>query len=126
MSGGYFDCACCDTIEMGSDDDDTALCDTCKALGCGEDGCDPCCSHCLVDGSQGIYVPLRFACDYDVTQWGISEDDVTILRAGPDNPDYWDTWSNILDRTEAQFDGYTWVLEQDGDLFAKAIGKVQS
>lgn len=74
---------------------------------------------CLVDGAAGIYVPLRFACAYDMAAWNVREEQADILRAGPNHKHYWDAWEDVL--REAFFideKGKRWTLGQDSDLFA--------
>lgn len=117
---GYFRCACCGMDEMGSDDQETALCDNCAICACGEEGDDPQCRTLLIDGAEGIYVPQRFAHEFSAHWYGVTKEDRDILKAGPDHDLYWDAWDSAL--FEAWFyDAKTfkvWRLEQDGDLFA--------
>lgn len=122
MSGGYFDCACCGTVDMSSDEE-TTMCEACTLCDCSEDS--PSCRELLVDGSHGIYVPRAFATNFNMSDWGVDVDTVTILLAGPDHADYWEAWSDVEGRTEATFDGKRWVLEQDGDLWARCVGAAQ-
>ena len=74
-------------------------------------------THCLVDGLYGHHVPQRFAAGYNMEQWGVKPEDAAILIAGPDHPEYDDTWDEVL-RT-AKRNGY--CLSQDGDLFAVKV-----
>lgn len=121
MSRGYFDCACCNAIVCGGVED-SDLCDVCLFKGCDEEGGDPCCRECILDGSRGIYLPSQFASEADMTRWGVAYDDVTVLRAGPDHEHYWEVWGSVLDTAEfTDPDGSRWCLEQDGDLFAVCI-----
>ena len=77
---------------------------------------------CLVDSARGSYVPQAFIELYDKAAWHVSSADAEILRAGPDHPDYWDTWDNVLNCAHyVAHDGRTFTLYQDGDLFAVAI-----
>ena len=74
---------------------------------------------CIVDGCFGIYVPQRFARNYDPAAWGIKPEDAAILLAGPDEDYYWETWDDVLNYARHRDEkGQEWSLEQDGDLFA--------
>ena len=73
--------------------------------------------ECLLDGHRGIYIPQNFAENHGEA-WGVSEEDRSILLAGPDHEFYWDTWSDVLDTATLQYNGKTWHLHQDSDLFA--------
>ena len=78
--------------------------------------------ECIIDGHHGIYIPKSFMECYDAKEWRISKEDEEILLAGPDNEEYWETWSEVL--FEAQYTDkdadVTWCLHQgeSGDLFA--------
>ena len=117
---GYYDCECCGTTDIGEDGD--TLCDVCTHLGCGEDGDSTNCKVLILDGARGIYIPQDFAKNYDPAAWGVSKEDVGILLAGPDHEFYWDAWDNVEGRCEHKDrEGVSWVLCQDGDLWAQAI-----
>ena len=136
---GYRDCVCCGVDYMApSDVDDRdvggplaseSLCEVCAYMHCGEEGDSPECTICLIDGQMGIYVPQAFARRYlmNAGDWGVSAEDRAILLAGPDAPDYWETWDDVLNRSEFRKEiarRYSpivehWQLEQDGDLFAR-------
>lgn len=78
--------------------------------------------ECLVDGAHGSYVPQVFAETCTPSAWGVTGADVETLLAGPDHPDYWEVWDDVL--LYAQYpadDGRTFTLHQDGDLFAVAV-----
>ena len=76
---------------------------------------------CLINSAHGMYVPQTFIRLYRAAAWGIENSDAEILRAGPDHPDYWDTWDNVLNCAHyVAHDGRTFTLYQDGDLFAVA------
>lgn len=76
---------------------------------------------CLVDGARGAYVPQTFVELYDAAAWGITPEDVDILRAGPDHADYWETWDSVLQSAGyTSDDGRIYSLYQDGDLFVIA------
>jgi len=78
--------------------------------------------ECMLDSARGIYIPQNFAECYNMEEWGISKEDEKILLDGPDNEEYWETWSEVL--FEAQYTDkdadVTWCLHQgeSGDLFA--------
>ncbi len=72
----------------------------------------------LLDGNRGIYLPVGFieyVWDNDRDSWhGIDEDTAEIVRDGPEHPDYWECWEEILNN--ATWCGH-WRLEHDDDLF---------
>lgn len=78
--------------------------------------------HCIIDGSQGIYIPKQFAdclaydCVKDIEKF---EDDLNICK-NPDHEYYWEAWENILDNMQIDLmgNGVFYSLYQDGDLFA--------
>jgi hypothetical protein len=72
----------------------------------------------LVDGNQGIYVPQRFAINYDMAQWNVKSDVKEVLNAGPDHEEYWEEWEDVLNNASYTKDGNKWTLYQDGDLWA--------
>ena len=115
---GYFDCMWCGTGDMG----EGPLCDVCTFVGCSEEGDSPDCTQCIVDGAHGVYVPRAFATNFSMTDWHVKEEDVTILLAGPENDEYWETWDYVSGGAYfVDAKGVRWELEQDGDLFARAV-----
>lgn len=75
--------------------------------------------HLLVPDAAGIYVPLRFVENYDLSTWnGIDQEDVATIKQGPDQEGYWDAWTNILTSATYSNGGYQYHLHQDGDLWA--------
>jgi len=72
----------------------------------------------LLSGSHGIYIPTRFANDFQ--RWdNIDQDDLDTVKLGPDAEGYWDSWTRILDNaTYTDKDGNVWRLWQEGDLFS--------
>ena len=73
----------------------------------------------LLDDCRGIYIPRDFAINFDIEEWGISEEDAKILLAGPDHELYWEAWDDVLRSAEyTDPNGKIWYLMQDGDLFA--------
>lgn len=74
------------------------------------------------DSARGIYIPQHFA-ETASDQWdNVTDEDRAVLRAGPEHPQYWDAWSDVLDNATytvtADGETYTWRLWQNGDLFA--------
>lgn len=71
----------------------------------------------LVSDSQGIYIPATFVHDYDLADFGFTEEEVKGYNetlSNPDNEEYWDAWDEVLDRAVTK-DGAT--LMQNGDLW---------
>ena len=64
-----------------------------------------------VDGSRGIYVPKFFAENYPEWCEGNEEE---ILRAGPEHPEYWDAWADVL---YSEHEGKYLSQGESGDLF---------
>lgn len=78
----------------------------------------------LIDGFHGVCVPQAFAEAYNLHDWGISTEDINVLLAGPEHPDYWDVWDLVLyNASFTDEDGTVWTLYQDGDLFAVESGE---
>lgn len=75
---------------------------------------------CISD-SHGIYVPRRFA-ELFGDRANLPEDDLAILKAGPEHEHYWETWEAVLDRVTLTEDGITYRLWQDGDLWVVPVG----
>lgn len=78
----------------------------------------------LVSDWHGVYIPQRFAEDYDMDQWNIKDYDAEILRSGPNesNESYWYVWDNVIDNAEyTDENGNVWRLTQDGDLWAYCV-----
>ena len=124
---GYYECACCGMDEMGSDEIETNLCDRCRACGCGEEGDDPSCRECIIDGASGIYVPQRFAREYAAHWYGIAREDREILLSGPEHEHYWEAWDAVLNDAWYYNDKthQVWRLEQDDDLFAWVEAEIE-
>jgi len=76
----------------------------------------------LVSDRHGQYIPQIFAQQYGHSElWNIEKDDMVVLLEGPDNPDYWEAWDQVLMRTTyTDKNGVKWWLWQDGDLFAES------
>ena len=72
--------------------------------------------------SMGRYIPKIFAESISLDKcflFGIEEEDLNILRSGPDDDLYWDTWDQILNNGKVYLKetGQTFTLYQDGDLW---------
>ena len=77
---------------------------------------------CLLSSAHGQYIPQAFIKAYTPEKWGVTDDEAEILRAGPEHPDYWDAWDDVLHCAwHTAEDGRTFALYQDGDLFAVAV-----
>lgn len=72
---------------------------------------------CIVDGQHGIYVPYRFAVLSSADDM-LTEEQREILMEGPDHPEYWDVWDEIVGHVVVKRGDSYWRLEQDeGDVF---------
>ena len=73
----------------------------------------------ILSDSRGIYIPKGFAEGCYPEKWGVSQEDIDILLAGPDHEHYWETWDRVLQNAERKMDdGRTFRLYQDGDCWA--------
>lgn len=73
----------------------------------------------LISDSWGIYIPQLFARNFGSF---ICRDDETILIAGPEHAEYWETWDYVLRNTVIKDDkGTRYNLFQDNDLWAIPI-----
>ena len=71
----------------------------------------------LITDASGVYIPQRFAEDFDLSLFGIAEDDADIALLSCTEPGgewYWEAWDAILDKAKTAEGGY---LYQDGDLW---------
>ena len=73
----------------------------------------------LLDSARGVYIPANFVKCYNPSAWHVSQYDAQVLMQDMEDPEYWDSWENVLD-TAYFIDkaGNKWLLYQDGDLFA--------
>jgi hypothetical protein len=79
---------------------------------------------CLLDSSQGVYIPQSFAKAYAESWAHLDRQDIDILVQGPDHEFYWETWDYVMRNAEfVDDDGKVWYLDQDGDLFAYCLSK---
>jgi hypothetical protein len=71
----------------------------------------------LITDASGVYIPQRFAEGFDLSLFGIAEDDADIALLSCTEPGgewYWEAWDAILDKAKTAEGGY---LYQDGDLW---------
>lgn len=126
-NSGYFDCVCCGEIDIASDTEKAALCDTCVSLECSPDGESPECRELFLCDSRGVYIPQDA---WQCIDWSKLIDPPKYdpwvgeaLEAGPDHESYWDAWSEVTDSPigDVERNGvrYTVYLEPDGDLFVR-------
>lgn len=70
------------------------------------------------DSARGIYIPQYFAESVYRTKCDTPDEDLDLLAQGPEQDDYWDIWSDVLDSCVlTDSDGIEWTLHQDGDLW---------
>lgn len=73
----------------------------------------------LFEDRRGVYIPQHFAEEIKHHLFSnVSDEQIEILRKGPDEELYWDTWSEVLDNAEYLDEhGNIWMLYQDGDVW---------
>jgi hypothetical protein len=76
----------------------------------------------FANDARGIYIPQHFAESISLDKCdliGISQEDMDILKAGPDAEWYWETWDDVLSngKVRVKENGQTFNLWQDGDLW---------
>lgn len=72
----------------------------------------------ILTDARGVFIPRDFVTLFDLTTWqGINPDWLPDLSA-PSNEGYWVSWELVLNHATFQDKGQTWLLMQDGDLFA--------
>lgn len=76
----------------------------------------------LIDENRGIYIPQHFVKKFNLEDWNLtdSDDDIQVLKKGPEHEFYWEAWENVLDKA-TYFDDDTqfeYKLHQDGSLYA--------
>lgn len=77
------------------------------------------------DGSRGIYIPQHFAGSVVREKvFGVTEEDWSILEAGPDHELYWEAWNDVIDNATIETDGMVYCLFQDGDLWLVDIERL--
>jgi len=71
--------------------------------------------------SRGVYIPRDFAksfADRAKSVTGVSDEDWTILEAGPDHESYWDTWTEVeQDAVITDEHGNRFTIWQSGDCW---------
>lgn len=76
----------------------------------------------LINGAHGVYIPMAFAESEILTEgWNLPQEAANILKAGPEHPDYYEAWAEVLDNAVLQGEhSHTWTLYQspEGDLYA--------
>lgn len=74
----------------------------------------------LVDGDiRGAYAWQHFALFNSPYDWGIQDEDIATLRAGPDDPNYWEAAANAEMGAEYKdMDGHVWHLHHDVHIYA--------
>lgn len=73
----------------------------------------------LFDSNRGVYIPQHFAEEIKHHLFSnVSDEQIEILKKGPDEELYWDVWHEILDNAEhIDEHGFVWRLYQDGDVW---------
>ena len=83
--------------------------------------------QCVVDGHFGIYVPQVFAERFGSALRGstLNREEkkacIQSLKNGPDDPDYWESWSQITSfccLEDSLGEIFEIVLGESGDVFA--------
>jgi hypothetical protein len=74
-----------------------------------------------LNDARGVYIPRDFAQSFgDRAKHvaGVSDENWTILDAGPDHEYYWDVWDEVLTNAVVTDDaGVKYTLHQDGDCW---------
>lgn len=73
----------------------------------------------LISDAHGIFIPQAFAENFAKAWSNVGKDDLKILKEGPNHPEYWDAWRDVLDYSFLiDTEGRNWYMWQDGDLWA--------
>ena len=72
-------------------------------------------SFVAVDSHAGIYAWQEFVSQYDIR--GVDQEDLAILKSGPDNELYWEAASNVEDNGRVVVEGIEYRIEQDEDIW---------
>jgi len=76
------------------------------------------------DAARGIYIPQHFARTVNMLSlYGYTVEDFNAIYEGPDHPDYWSAWDDIL-RCVYLFDSdtkQTYRLHHDDDLWLMPV-----
>ena len=67
--------------------------------------------ECVVDGILGAFAPKVFAKRFP--SW-LDDEEQAILRAGPDNLEYWEAWRDVL---RSEYEGQCLYTGESGDVF---------
>ncbi len=57
-----------------------------------------------------LFTPQRVSQNLDLTQWGVSPEQIKILAHGPENAAYWPTWESILNSARKVVNGEYYSL----------------
>lgn len=74
----------------------------------------------ILDELRGKYIPQKCAEDMGdlLSAAGADPETLDILfPGGPDHPDYWEAWEQILKLTITDERGNRWTFHHDGDLW---------
>ena len=73
----------------------------------------------LIPDSYGQYIPQTFAEQYGSHCQNVKDGDISILRTGPEHPEYWEAWNDVeRDAILVGNDGTRYTLYQDSNLYA--------
>ena len=76
--------------------------------------------------ARGICIPRDFAAsfaDRAKSVSGVSDEDWSILEAGPDHEWYWEAWAKVCDNAKVTDDkGNAYFVYQDGDCWLVPVG----
>ena len=72
----------------------------------------------LLSDARGVYIPQNFVECFDISNWGLTSEDVSDLL-DKENEWYWEAWESVLNKAKhTDSHGNTWTLHQGGDLWA--------
>jgi hypothetical protein len=79
----------------------------------------------FISDHHGVYIPKMFAEFFDTSSYkleGVGEEELKILKAGPEEEDYWDVWESVercgivIDdkqiRNRVHMDGDCWLIPE--------------
>ena len=75
---------------------------------------------CVVDGILGAFAPKVFAKRFP--SW-LDDEEQAILRAGPDNLEYWEAWGDVL---RSEYEGQCLYTGESGDVFIISDSPMQA
>ena len=75
---------------------------------------------CVVDGILGAFAPKVFAKRFPA--W-LDDEEQAILRAGPDNLEYWEAWGDVL---RSEYEGQCLYTGESGDIFILSDSPMQA